>query len=73
MELFGNWDHNLKSFVLDRNTKVELPPEYSSVNNSFDDSSSVVTHFPYELLGLDPPAYSSGLFFSFCLQDSLKL
>lgn len=70
---FGNWDRDLKPFVLDRNTKVELPPEYCSVNNSFSDDSTVVTHFPYKLLGLNPPAFSSGLFFSFCLQDSLKL
>lgn len=60
---FGNWDHDLKSFVLSKNTKVELPAEYSSVNNSFDGGSTVVTHFPYKLLGLDPPAHSSGLFF----------
>lgn len=56
----GNWGHDLRSFVLDRNTKVELPAEYSSVNNSFDNDSTIVAHFPYKLLGLNPPARSSG-------------
>lgn len=66
---FGNRDNNLKSFVLDRNTKIELSAEYSSVNNSFDDDSTVVTHFPYKLLGLEPPAHSPGLFFfSLCFR-----
>lgn len=59
----GNWGHHLKSFVLHRNTKVELPAEYSSVNNSFDDDSTVVTHFPYKFLGLDPPAHHLDYFF----------
>lgn len=33
------------------------------MNNLFNDDSSVITHFQYMLLGLNPSACSSGLFF----------